>query len=772
VDISAIAGQTDSDDNGVGEQCDCNDNDPDIYRSVEEICDSKDNQYTGDPGYVESDEDCGGELLFEEDWETGVISTTKWGTGGSPQPVIYSSGYSSNYALDQNGDGWCNSAAHTNRWFSTQHGLMAEFWLKADSCYGCEHMYTATGFTEMALTDNVYCSGENWYDFIVSIRPIPKFRKINYWAQTTDSSQNFQEFFPDNPDWEAWHKYKIVIDKNGIVSFYRDDQLKFTTTSPVDTATFSETKFQVFGQALYGPMLIDDIVIEGGVNLSDPIFNPATGHWYQLNNTKTNYNEAKSFAESKGGYLATITSGAEGQWLYDAFGFALRVDSGWRIFGGSDIDNEGQWEWVTGEPWSYSNWYSGEPNNLNNEDCVALHPYLRPGHGHYWNDMRTWVDVYSLIEYDSYPNNGLVAHYPFNGNANDESGNGNDGYVGGATLTEDRFGNPDSAYYFDGNDYIEINKNTNPKKNIFNPDSLPTALTIAAWAKRDPVGDIPQAIVSLDYDWNIESDYTDDFEASGLVLSFDVWSDEFDAALSGYRPAEATDPAKTVYADLGNETDWHFYVVTVQNDGEMILYIDGQEKDRKSLAGKTLHFDGTDIDWIGNSRAGGNDPRDHTYDPDKRDHGWFFQGVIDDVLVYSRVLSEAEIQELYNLGGAIPYIRANGSNGSITISKTQNLRLAIELDSQDYNGVEADWWVLGDTPFGWYYYNLATGWEPGKQVTKQGPLYDLSPKKVMDRKLPAGLYIFYFGVDRVMNGSIDMRQMYYDSVEVTITPCP
>ena len=58
-------------------------------------------------------------------------------------------------------------------------------------------------------------------------------------------------------------------------------------------------------------------------------------------------------------------------------------------------------------------------------------------------------------------NNGLVAYYPFNGNANDESGNGNDGTVNGATLTTDRFGNSNSAYDFisDGNviDLPEIN---------------------------------------------------------------------------------------------------------------------------------------------------------------------------------------------------------------------------------------------------------------------------------------------------------------------------
>ena len=52
----------------------------------------------------------------------------------------------------------------------------------------------------------------------------------------------------------------------------------------------------------------------------------------------------------------------------------------------------------------------------------------------------------------------LVAYYPFNGNANDESGFNNHGSVSGATLVNDRFGNPNSAYYFDGtDDYARIN---------------------------------------------------------------------------------------------------------------------------------------------------------------------------------------------------------------------------------------------------------------------------------------------------------------------------
>ena len=44
---------------------------------------------------------------------------------------------------------------------------------------------------------------------------------------------------------------------------------------------------------------------------------------------------------------------------------------------------------------------------------------------------------------------GLVAYYPFNGNAEDESGNGHDGMVNGPILSNDRNGNPNSAYFFD-----------------------------------------------------------------------------------------------------------------------------------------------------------------------------------------------------------------------------------------------------------------------------------------------------------------------------------
>ena len=74
--------------------------------------------------------------------------------------------------------------------------------------------------------------------------------------------------------------------------------------------------------------------------------------------------------------------------------------------------------------------------------------------------------------------NDLVAYYPFNGNANDESGNGNDGIVIGAVLTNDRFENINSAYYFDGID-DEIILGSEP----FNFTNHSYAISV--WAKWD-----------------------------------------------------------------------------------------------------------------------------------------------------------------------------------------------------------------------------------------------------------------------------------------------
>ncbi len=108
----------------------------------------------------------------------------------------------------------------------------------------------------------------------------------------------------------------------------------------------------------------------------------------------------------------------------------------------------------------------------------------------------------------------------------------------------------------------------------------------------------------------------------------------------------------------------------------------------------------------------------------------------------------------------------------MTIPKGGSLVVTVEIAANKGWGANADWWVVADTPFGWYHYNyLADDWFPGQVVTYQGPLFDLGPYEVVNiTGLPVGKYRVYFGVDMDMNGSIDMYQIYYDSVVVTITP--
>ncbi len=75
------------------------------------------------------------------------------------------------------------------------------------------------------------------------------------------------------------------------------------------------------------------------------------------------------------------------------------------------------------------------------------------------------------------PSNGLVGWWPFSGNANDESGNGNNGTVNGTTLTIDRFGKSSSAYNFDGvSNYIDV-----PSSSTI--ENYPNGQTISFWFK-------------------------------------------------------------------------------------------------------------------------------------------------------------------------------------------------------------------------------------------------------------------------------------------------
>lgn len=116
----------------------------------------------------------------------------------------------------------------------------------------------------------------------------------------------------------------------------------------------------------------------------------------------------------------------------------------------------------------------------------------------------------------------------------------------------------------------------------------------------------------------------------------------------------------------------------------------------------------------------------------------------------------------------IPDIKANGSDGPLTIPPDERLQVTVVLDAGTSVGVDADWWVLAETPGGWYHYDQVD-WTPGLKVTYQGQLVDLPETDVLDASgLPIGQYKVYFGVDVVKNGKIDMAAGYYDSIDISI----
>jgi trimeric autotransporter adhesin len=81
----------------------------------------------------------------------------------------------------------------------------------------------------------------------------------------------------------------------------------------------------------------------------------------------------------------------------------------------------------------------------------------------------------SVEQYDINKSNSLILYLPFNGNANDESGKGNNATTVSASLTADRFGKTDSAYSFNGSSsYIQIPTSIS----LVSPES---GITMCAW---------------------------------------------------------------------------------------------------------------------------------------------------------------------------------------------------------------------------------------------------------------------------------------------------
>jgi hypothetical protein len=363
-------------------------------------------------------------------------------------------------------------------------------------------------------------------------------------------------------------------------------------------------------------------------------------HTYEQINGSFSWTAAKADAESRGGYLATITSAAELASVY-------AVASGNPWLGGTDSEQEGTWKWVTGETWNYSSWGGGQPDNSSNQDYLLF--WGTSVHGSGWDDggsgslpsyilERVFTSNPSSSDSDadgfkdmleinvgSDPNLatstpldiGLTAYYPFTGNANDSSGNDYHGTVTGATLTTDRFGNANQAYSFDGsNDYISLGDVLDPGSN---------AITVSMWFKWAGNGlGSPEYML-----FNKESLYEFHVSPEGYAqyAFMPNWAwyggSSFAATLNQWKHITGT------------------YDKTVQR-----LYENGQEVYSRNHSGDI----GTNSEpfYFG-----------------RRSDGNFFNGSIDDARIYFRSLSAEEITGLY-----AAEMSTNSSPSDLTLSSS------------------------------------------------------------------------------------------------------
>jgi len=242
--------------------------------------------------------------------------------------------------------------------------------------------------------------------------------------------------------------------------------------------------------------------------------------------------------------------------------------------------------------------------------------------GNYINRIILLVLIFfssSNYSYSQIPTTGLVAYYPFNGNANDESGNGNNGTNNGATLTADRFGNASSAYSFDGiSNHIQV-----PSATSLNPTNQ---ITISTWV--NPKGfysgsSYGNFIVSKGSDATIghyNLIYITDTKQFLFTIRF---SDEVGVL-----------PSQVLSSTIINLSTW-YHVVGTYDGLTMKIFVNGVYENQKS---KSLSLpNNTEDIYIGK----------HS----NVSYPYWINGKIDDICIYNRALSASEVDALYHEGG-------------------------------------------------------------------------------------------------------------------------
>jgi hypothetical protein len=226
------------------------------------------------------------------------------------------------------------------------------------------------------------------------------------------------------------------------------------------------------------------------------------------------------------------------------------------------------------------------------------------------NDGNIAYDTAQIEIFEKRIMKGLAAYYPFNGNANDSSGNGNNGAVYGATLAPDRFGRADNAYSFNGtSDWIKVENSPTLNINGYN------SLSICAWIK-------PTSIQA-------SQDYCILWKWGPGGAEDDQYTLEVQGAKAIFRLSDL--PSALTSNTIINPDLWYFLTgVYDAQAGKSRIYINGLLDNEMNLSFSiynTTQFVGI---GCGTNSTG------------------FFAGYIDDIRIYNRALSVEEIQGLYN----------------------------------------------------------------------------------------------------------------------------
>lgn len=116
--------------------------------------------------------------------------------------------------------------------------------------------------------------------------------------------------------------------------------------------------------------------------------------------------QARLDAISRGGMLATFASEGERNRAMQAIGADALLDIGGLWIGATDQTVEGTWTWISGEPFTFSTWASGQPDNLNDSDFAAVAGELGGESGKWYDYRATSVRDGYILEtgYSTNPN--------------------------------------------------------------------------------------------------------------------------------------------------------------------------------------------------------------------------------------------------------------------------------------------------------------------------------------------------------------------------------